>query len=283
MASKVNVKWAELLNEAVSQPGLLHQSYQRFHNYSLGNALLIVWQCMGRGIEPGPVATYKRWQELGRQVKGGEKAMAMWMPIVVKEKELDKDGNEVEHSKMVFVTPSRWFVISQTEGDFQPVPETVGDWSMARMLSALEIQTETFDEVDGNCMGYAKRNRTIAVSPLAFSPIKTAVHEAAHVIMHFGKDEAVDVIVDGKDLTYSEREVEAESVALLVCDALGLDGQEYSRGYIQRWMGQTSDGIPEKSARRIFSAADKILKAGREAKAEVVETEAEVVVEMATA
>jgi len=283
MASKVNVKWAELLNEAVSQPGLLHQSYQRFHNYSLGNALLIVWQCMGRGIEPGPVATYKRWQELGRQVKGGEKAMAMWMPIVVKDKEVDKDGNEVEHSKMVFVTPSRWFVISQTEGDFQPVPETVGDWSMARMLSALEIQTETFDEVDGNCMGYAKRNRTIAVSPLAFSPIKTAVHEAAHVIMHFGKDEAVDVIVDGKDLTYSEREVEAESVALLVCDALGLDGQEYSRGYIQRWMGQTSDGIPEKSARRIFSAADKILKAGREAKAEVVETEAEVVVEMATA
>jgi len=283
MASKVNVKWAELLNEAVSKPGLLHQSYQRFHNYSLGNALLIVWQCMERGIEPGPVATYKRWQELGRQVKGGEKAMAMWMPIVVKDKEVDKDGNEVEHSKMVFVTPSRWFVISQTEGDFQPVPETVGDWSMARMLSALEIQTETFDEVDGNCMGYAKRNRTIAVSPLAFSPIKTAVHEAAHVIMHFGKDEAVDVIVDGKDLTYSEREVEAESVALLVCDALGLDGQEYSRGYIQRWMGQTSDGIPEKSARRIFSAADKILKAGREAKAEVVETEAEVVVEMATA
>jgi len=283
MASKVNVKWAELLNEAVSKPGLLHQSYQRFHNYSIGNALLIVWQCMERGIEPGPVATYKRWQELGRQVKGGEKAMAMWMPIVVKDKEVDKDGNEVEHSKMVFVTPSRWFVISQTEGDFQPVPETVGDWSMARMLSALEIQTETFDEVDGNCMGYAKRNRTIAVSPLAFSPIKTAVHEAAHVIMHFGKDDAVDVIVDGKDLTYSEREVEAESVALLVCDALGLDGQEYSRGYIQRWMGQTSDGIPEKSARRIFSAADKILKAGREAKAEVVETEAEVVVEMATA
>ena len=70
---------------------------------------------------------------------------------------------------------------------------------------------------------------------------------------------------------------------MLVCDALGLDGQEYSRGYIQRWMGQTSDGIPEKSARRIFSAADKILKAGREAKAEVAETEAEVVVEMATA
>jgi antirestriction protein ArdC len=277
----MNVKWSELLNEAVSQPGLLHQSYQRFHNYSIGNAVLILWQCMERQIEPGPVATYKRWQELGRQVRGGEKAMVMWMPITVKEKELDKDGNEVERKKMVFVTPARWFVIAQTEGEFEPVPETVGDWSMTRMLSALEIKTETFEEIDGNCMGYAKRDRTIAVSPLAFAPIKTAIHEAAHVIMHFGKDEAVDVIVDAKDLTYSEREVEAESVALLVCDALGLDGQEYSRGYIQRWLGHNAaDGIPEKSARRIFSAAERILKAGREASetpsTATVEVEAEI-------
>jgi antirestriction protein ArdC len=273
--AKMSVKWAELLNEAVTKPGLLHQSYQRFHNYSIGNALLILWQCMERGIEPGPVATYKRWQEIGRQVKAGEKAMAMWMPIVVKEKDLDKDGNEVEHKKMVFVTPSRWFVMSQTSGETEPVPETVADWSMSRMLEALEIKTESFDEINGNCMGYAKRNRTIAISPLAFSPVKTAVHEAAHVIMHFGDDEAVDIIVDNKDLSYSDREVEAESVALLVCDALGLDGQEYSRGYIQNWMGRSENGIPEKSARRIFSAADKILKAGREAKAEVAETEAE--------
>jgi hypothetical protein len=39
-------------------------------------------------------------------------------------------------------------------------------------------------------------------------------------------------------------------------------GIEYSRGYIQSWTEAQSIG--EKSAQRIFAAADKILKAGTE-------------------
>jgi hypothetical protein len=49
---------------------------------------------------------------------------------------------------------------------------------------------------------------------------------------------------------------------MLVCAALGLEGLEDSRGYIQHWMG-TGAEIPEDSARRIFKAADAILRAGR--------------------
>ena len=56
------------------------------------------------------------------------------------------------------------------------------------------------------------------------------------------------------------REVEAEAVALLVCESLGLGCAEYCRGYIQGWL--EGDVIPEKSAQRIFGAADRILKAG---------------------
>lgn len=41
---------------------------------------------------------------------------------------------------------------------------------------------------------------------------------------------------------------------------LGLPGAEYSRGYIQSWgQGQT---FTERSAQRIFHAADQILRAG---------------------
>ena len=57
------------------QPGILSQAYQQFHAYSLGNQLLAIMQCHQRGIEPGPMATYPRWQELGRHVKRGEKAL----------------------------------------------------------------------------------------------------------------------------------------------------------------------------------------------------------------
>jgi hypothetical protein len=57
------------------------------------------------------------------------------------------------------------------------------------------------------------------------------------------------------------REVEAEAVALLCCASLGLPGADFSRGYIQhRSQGQ---GINERSAQRIFRAADLILRAGR--------------------
>jgi hypothetical protein len=54
---------------------------------------------------------------------------------------------------------------------------------------------------------------------------------------------------------------EAEAVALLLCESLQLPSAEYSRGYIQSWL--RGDVIPEKSAMKIFGAADRILKAGQ--------------------
>src|SRR5204863_1391938 len=41
---KPMVSWAALLNEAVKKPGFIHDAYSRFHNYSLGNQLLAVFQ-----------------------------------------------------------------------------------------------------------------------------------------------------------------------------------------------------------------------------------------------
>jgi hypothetical protein len=49
---------------------------------------------------------------------------------------------------------------------------------------------------------------------------------------------------------------------MLLCESLELPGAEFCRGYIQSWM--KGDVIPEKSAMKIFGAADRILKAGRQ-------------------
>jgi hypothetical protein len=65
---------------------------------------------------------------------------------------------------------------------------------------------------------------------------------------------------DSEWLPRNLQEVEAESVALLCLESLGMDGGEYCRGYIQSWL--TGATIPERSAQRIFAVADKILKAG---------------------
>jgi hypothetical protein len=66
---------------------------------------------------------------------------------------------------------------------------------------------------------------------------------------------------DDEDLTRQIVEVEAESVAYFLCTLLDLPGQAESRFYIRSWM--QGDALPEKSAKRIFGAADRIMKAGQ--------------------
>src|SRR5258707_4126058 len=81
---KSMVSWAALLSEAVKKPGFIHEAYSRFHNYSLGNQLLALFECFERGIQPGPLATFPKWNSLGRHVKKGEKALTLCMPLTCK-------------------------------------------------------------------------------------------------------------------------------------------------------------------------------------------------------
>jgi hypothetical protein len=119
------------------------------------------------------------------------------------------------------------------------------------------VEEIPFEMMNGNCQGYAK-GRQIAINPLAQIPAKTTFHELAHIEL----GHTAEVVHDSETLPRSRKEVEAEAGALLCLESLGMDGSEYCRGYIQNWLqGET---IPERSAQRIFSAADKILKAGIE-------------------
>ena len=77
MATPAPATFAKLLEQAVNEPGILSNAYRQFHNYSLGNQLLAWAQCVQRGIEPGPLATFQRWKELGRYVRKGEKAITV--------------------------------------------------------------------------------------------------------------------------------------------------------------------------------------------------------------
>src|ERR1039458_8096508 len=78
--------WATLLIDAVSKPGLISQAYTRFWNYSVGNQILALFQCLERRIELGPIHTFRGWLDLGRHVKRGEKAITLCMPVTVKRK-----------------------------------------------------------------------------------------------------------------------------------------------------------------------------------------------------
>lgn len=247
-----------LLQEAVNKPGTIMKAYSAFHNYSLGNQLLALVQCQMRGIEPGPINTFPKWQDLKRHVKKGEKAITLCMPVTVKRKERNEAGDEQDASFTTFVYKSRWFVLAQTEGQTMQLP-AMPTWDADRALTALAIERIAFTETDGNCQGYAKQ-RSIAINPVAQLPHKTLFHELGHVVLgHTSEADFNDTERTPKNL----REVEAEAVALLCCEALDLQGAEFCRGYVQEWLKRGNDNaIPEKSAQKILKAADQILKAG---------------------
>lgn len=258
-------KWSALLVEAVSKPGLIMKAYSAFYNYSLGNQLLALVQCQIRGLQPGPINTFPKWQDLGRQVMRGARALTLCMPITRKRRNEESQGDDESNSEGTFTTfvyKARWFVLSQTEGD-ELAPQVIPEWDAKRALAALDIELIPFDSIDGNCQGFS-RKRQIAINPVAQLPQKTLFHELGHVTLgHTSEADFTDTVKTPRSL----REVEAEAVALLCCEALSLEGADYARGYIQNWMyrgiGFDADAIPEKSAQKIFRAADQILRAGR--------------------
>jgi hypothetical protein len=156
----------------------------------------------------------------------------------------------------LFVYRPNWFVFSQTGGEAVPAPE-IPEWNKELALKTLDIREIPFDCTDGNCLGYA-RKREVAVSPLSPFPYKTLFHEVGHVELgHTAEIECVD----GEHTPRNIREAEAESIALICSESLGLEGAAASRAYIQHWY---RDGpIPDKSAAKIFAAADRVLRAGR--------------------
>ncbi len=252
------VKWSELLRRAVTEPGVVSEAYGRFWNYSIGNQLLAMFQCSARGLELGPIASYNGWKDLGRYVKRGEHALELCMPVTGKRTLKQKDettGQESEETVTYtrFVFRRNWFVLCQTDGAAYE-PEPTPEWDQSKALGALNVTLAPFHCTDGNAQGYAE-GRAVAISPIAVHPERTLFHELAHIVLGHTDDHSTPKAL---------RELEAEAVAMLCCESLGLPGAAESRGYIQSWFD--GNQVPERSAQRIMHTADVILKAGLPAK-----------------
>ena len=249
--------FAALLEAAVSQPGTIARAYSAFHSFSLGNQLLAAMQCAERGLPLGPLASFQAWKQKGRHVKRGERALWPWMPLTCKRTVTQDDGTEETEIVTRFALKPHWFVYAQTEGREIP-PAPIPEWDRPRALAALDVAEIPFDLPDGNTQGFA-RGRAIGLNPLAAMPHKTTFHEIGHVLLgHTG-----ETVSDGATLPRNLREVEAECVALLCTESLGVAGAECCRGYVQHWL--RGERISESSAAHIFKVADQILRAGRPA------------------
>lgn len=264
------IKAMDLINQALTEPGQALAAYRAFHRFSLNNSMLAMYQLAARGIEISPIKTFKQWQEYGRSVKKGEKAIALLMPMLIDIKKEDEKTGETKiiGQRKIFISKNYWFALSQTKeykadkkNTNKKLENDVLEWNVKTALKTLKIKQIKFNSVNGNAQGYANKNG-IAINPLAAFPIKTAIHEIAHKILGHVEEIESNAIMDR-----SIMEAEAEMTNYLVMASLGLDGLEHARDYIQNWL--SGQKFPETSAQKCITAANKILDAGKiEKKAE---------------
>jgi antirestriction protein ArdC len=240
-------KWAQWL-----------RAQRRFHNYSFGNSLLILLQ----RPEATRVAGYQTWRKLGRQVRKGEKGIVILAPVAPRIRVEDENGDEqvIAGPAQTFRT-AHVFDMAQTEGPDLPsvVERLEGDdpdrifLQLVKAAASIGYSVEFadfLDERNGDCTFVEHRIRVRqGLSPA--QAVKTLAHELAHAVLH-GADFA-----GARPLA----ELEAESVAYMVCADLGIDSSEYSFGYLVTWSGgghEACRAISE-SAHRIQRAAQLIL------------------------
>ena len=229
---------------------------QGFHRYSLGNLLLILSQCP----TATRVAGFRQWQAKGRQVRKGEKGIRIFGKPFRKVTEEDEQTGE-KTSKWVKCPPpvATVFDISQTdpiEGVEQPtapVAQLQGDDHAALYERISEWMTGqgwtvTREQIPGESNGYCTvdgTRRIVVDADLSDAhAAKTAIHEAAHAILHTDDEGTLTTEPD-----QATRELEAESVAYVVAALHDLDTSDFSVGYLASWSGGQADTVKATAVR----------------------------------
>lgn len=208
----------------------------RFHRYSAQNCMLIAMQ----RPDATRVAPLKTWNELGRRVNRGERAIAIniYKGTYTVERE---DGTEDYLPR--FQLRACLFDEAQTDGEPLPEPpcEPITGSSQERLITPLCLYAGDlgydvrFQMVPGRARGYCDYSQQLIVIDDELAPnaqVRTLVHELAHALgigcQEHGRHRA---------------EVLVESVTFIVCGAIGLDTSGESIPYVAGWDDDNLDSL----------------------------------------
>jgi N-terminal domain of anti-restriction factor ArdC len=265
----------------------------RFRSRSFNNTMLIYVQHyaayqQGRVPEPMPtyVAGFKQWLSLNRHVMKGQSGYAILAPVTARFASSSPENaeswrrlgrgekpqwGEVVRSRLIGLKPAHVWDISQTDGD--PIPETphptlLEGQAPEAMWDGLadQIEAQGFGlrlvsnaAAIGGANGltdYPTRGVSVRMDMDDAAQVKTLAHELGHVMLH-GPDNADAAMHRGI------AEVEAESVALMVGAAHGLDTASYTVPYVSSWAssvpGKSPVEVVQSTAERVRGAAITIL------------------------
>jgi N-terminal domain of anti-restriction factor ArdC len=179
------------------------------------------------------VAGFHTWKQLGRFVKKGAKGIMILAPIARK-----KNDEEVSDEEQTRVTLGfrAVYVFDQADTDGQPLAELAsaeGDPSgyterLKQFVAQRGVQLEYSDSIypaQGQCTA---EKITLLPGQSAAEEFNSLGHEVAHSLLHF-TDRRVET-------TKRVRETEAEAVAFVICEAIGLKAKN-SVDYIHLYSG----------------------------------------------
>jgi antirestriction protein ArdC len=210
----------------------------KFHRYSFGNVLLILSQMPAATH----VAGFGTWKQMGRFVKKGEKGIVIIAPMSIRPKQdnpaAPQGQEQSDRAKPILRFRSVYvFDVSQTDGQPLPEPARVSGDPQHHLTKLKEQVAERgitldYDDLPPGADGVSRGGRISIHSGLEpASEFSVIVHELAHELLHRGADR--------QDISKTVRETEAEAVAFVVCQAIGLENGSAASDYIQLYDGKT--------------------------------------------
>ena len=228
----------------------------KFPKYSLRNIFLISAQNPRASLVMG----YKKWLEIGRQVKKGEKALRIYAPIKINDSENKKVSTDSQFKRdsqeSLIFRPVPVFDISQTEGeDIAKFADVTGDPGiylkrLKSFASDLDIEVSYTDKMDADGVSICGAI-LLNIELSKASEFHVLLHELAHEIIHLKEVR--------KSLSKKQKETEAEAVAYVVSQSIGLETGNASSDYIQLYNGDRE--TLKESLATIQETASKIIKA----------------------
>jgi antirestriction protein ArdC len=205
----------------------------RFHKYSLHNAMLIVLQKPAATF----VAGFHTWHKLGRHVRQGEKGITIFAPVLLRKKEAGHGMEASAEEVLVGYRTCTVFDFGQTEGKpLASIAKVQGDARhygdrLAAYTLSLGIRLE-YSEAIRPARGISEGGRIVLLPDLdSAEHAAVLAHELAHEILHHQPRRAAT--------TKTVRETEAEAVAYVVCQAIGLETGTAAADYIQLHRGDS--------------------------------------------
>ena len=254
----LNAQLAQAVEALTTSDGWMRMlaASAKFHRYSPNNVLMLAIQAYERGTEITRVAGFRRWLELGRCVTKGEKGYIVIAPVRRRllreeavqaaargERAYDSEGQpalaiqgfKAEHvfdiAQTSVVHPEKWI-------DEPDMPQLTGSapagiWGkLAALINAEGFTLDRHDATpeDGSAHGWTRySDHTMWIRPDVdeAEACRIALHEVAHVRCDH----------DGRQVSRTQKETEADSVAWIVGQVIGIDFTEATAIYLGGWAG----------------------------------------------